>query len=328
MRFSRIAPAFLAGALAFGGLTQPALAGGADLALLPSTGAFLVHIDMERMRGSAFYKEIVAPMLKTPNFVREMNEARTKLGFDPINDLNTFTMVVTPPGGFGAPEALMVMEGKVNKENMIAMAVKEAKAVKGEYNGVELWATAPGGEDVGLAFVGGKALIGHQKMVREAIDGSKGKPAANAQMLALTKTVNQTADLWFIGTVPESARAEMAKGNPAMGDVKTVRGSLDLSKGLAVVISVGASASGAKAMADMIQAATKLDPQTEPMMAQMGLLPVIKKLKVEAKGDDLNVGLDLDTADVNRLKMLVGMVSAMGGAGAPPMPMEMPAEQK
>jgi hypothetical protein len=61
------------------------------------------------------------------------------------------------------------------------------------------------------------------------------------------------------------------------------------------------------------------------MMAQMGLAPMLQKLSVKAVGSDLNVGLDLNDAEVSKLQMMVQMMmmmagGAQGGKMAPPPP--------
>jgi hypothetical protein len=56
-----------------------------------------------------------------------------------------------------------------------------------------------------------------------------------------------------------------------------------------------------------------------------------KKLIATAKGKDVNVAIDLDEADVARLKTMIGMLAAMGGmgggGGAPGMMMPPPTQQ-
>ena len=319
MRFNVFAPALLASAVAFCGLTRQAEAGGAELALLPGSGNVLMHIDLARLRGSAFYKEILSPLLQNPNFQREMNEAKTELGFDPVNDINSLTVLMNPPSGNGDEEALIVVDGKVNRDTLIAKATTEGKATKAAHNGVDLWAAPANEDDMAISFVGGKTLIGKQAFVKEAIDASKGKGSLNATLKGLVDGVNKGGDIWFVANVSDGIRAELAKGNPMAKDLKSVTGSIDFAKGVAVNLAVESTAETAKAMAGMIQQSLKVDPQTEPMMQQMGLLPVVQKLKVEAKGATLNIGLDLDTNDVNKLKMLAGMMGAgmMGGGAAP-----------
>ena len=165
MRFNVFAPALLASAEAFCGLTRSAQAGGAELALLPDTGSMLLHVDLARLRGSAFYKEVVAPVLQNPNFQREMNEAKTELGFDPVNDINSLTVLMNPPTGQGSEEALIVVDGQVNRDTLIAKATTEGKAAKSAHNGIDLWAAPANEDDMALTFVGGKTLIGDRKSV-------------------------------------------------------------------------------------------------------------------------------------------------------------------
>jgi hypothetical protein len=148
----------------------------------------------------------------------------------------------------------------------------------------------------------------------------KGGGAAGQKGM-LGKT-NQTADIWFVANLPPELQKQMAMGNPMAKGISAMRGSLDFAKGINLKMSVTTpnakqmEAEASKALAEALK---------EPMMAQMGLAPMLQKLSVKAVGSDLNVGLDLNDAEVSKLQMMVQMMmmmagGAQGGKMAPPPP--------
>ncbi|MEZ4468439.1 MAG: hypothetical protein R3F60_21615 [bacterium] len=303
MRVRSLASTVLAGALVLAGLSTPAFAGGADLKLVPSDSAGVVHVDLSRFRSSSLYKEVLAGFVQAPQVQQQMQAAKAELGFDPINDLDSITIIGGAAMGPGNEDALIIVAGKIDQKKLVAMAEKDGGAKPAEYAGVKYWASTKN-EDMAIAFIGDKVALGKHSLVKGAIDGK----GPGADLAGLLKQVNQGGDLFFAGKIPAGAGGALAAADPMFKDLKSIRGSLDFAKGMSVSVALTASPAAATAMAAKMQEGLKPDPASEPMMQQMGIAPIVQKLKVEAKGDTVMIGLDLTPEEVNRLKMLAGML--------------------
>ena len=262
-----------------------AQAGDAEMSLVPQGSAMVLHVNMERLRSSSFYKTIILGLLNSPAMKMQIDMAKKQAGFDPINDLKSLTIVAPANMGAGA-EPLVILDGKIDAKAIAEKAGKSAQVTPAK----------------------GRVLIGKADSIAAA---QKGGGAAGLKGL-LSKT-NQKADVWFVANLPPELQAQMAQGNPMAKGLKTMRGSLDFGKGLNLKVSMDtpmakkASEEAAKAMAQALK---------EPMMTQMGLAPMLQKLQVKAVGNELNVDLDLDESEVKKLQMMAQMMMMMAGGGA------------
>ena len=265
-----------------------AQAGDAEMSLVPQGSAMVLHVNMERLRSSSFYKTIIAGLLNSPPIKMQIDMAKKQAGFDPINDLKSLTVVAPAKMGSGE-EPLVILDGKVDAKVIAEKAGKSAQVTP----------------------VKGRVLIGKANSIAAA---QKGGGAAGLK--ALLGQTNQKADLWFVAQLPPELQQQMAQGNPMAKGLKTMRGSLDFSKGLNLKVAFDtpmakqAADEAAKAIAQALK---------EPMMTQMGLAPMLQKLQVKAVGNDLKVDLDLNEGEVQKLQMMANMMMMMaGGGGAAP----------
>lgn len=326
MRSRSLASSVLVSALVLAGLSTQATAGGADLKLVPADTAGVLHVDLARFRSSSLYKDVLAGFIQAPQIQSQMAVAKAQLGFDPINDIDSVTIIGGAKLVGGKEDALFIVAGKLDQGKLTKLASEAGGATQVEHAGVKYWATDPK-EDMAIAFIDGKLALGRHALVKGAIEGK----GPGATLAALLKEVNQGGDLFFAGAIPAEAGAALAAADPSLKDLKSVRGSIDFAKGLSLNIAIAASAASATAIAGKMQTALKPDPAAAPMMQQMGIAPMIEKLKVEAKGDTVVIGLDLTPEEVNRLKMLAGMLGmamqAQQMKGAPPAPPAPPAKK-
>lgn len=278
----------LAAVAAVMSLPVAAQAGDADLSLVPADSAMVLHVNLAKFRGSTFYKTIVANLLNAPPVKMQIEAAQKEMGFNPTTDLDSITIVAPKNMGQPGSEPLVMLEGKT----------LDAAAIGAKVNK----------QSIKVAAVKGRLLLGETASVDAAQKGG-GAAALNAQ---LAKT-NQKADLWFVADLPPALQQQMAMGNPMAKDMKSMRGSIDFSKGLNLDMAVNtpmakqAEAEAAKGIAKALQ---------EPMVTQMGLAPMLQKLSVKANGNDLAVGLDLNDAEVGKLQMMAQMMFMMAGGAA------------
>lgn len=256
----------------------------AEMSLVPQGSAMVLHVNMERLRSSSFYKTILSGLLNSPALKMQIDTAKNQAGFDPINDLKSLTIVAPAKIGQGE-EPLVILDGKIDAKKIAEKAGKSAQVTPAK----------------------GRVLIGKANSVAAA---QKGGGAAGLKSL-LSKT-NQKADLWFVANLPPELQKQMAQGNPMAKGLKSMRGSLDFAKGLKLKVALDtpmakkAADEAAKAVAQALK---------EPMMTQMGLAPMLQKLQVKAVGNVLNVDLDLNEGEVKKLQMMAQMMMAMTGGG-------------
>lgn len=271
-----------------------AQANDAEMSLVPQGSAMVLHVNMERLRSSSFYKTILSGLLNSPALKMQIDMAKKQAGFDPINDLKSLTIVAPAKIGQGE-EPLVILDGKIDAKKIAEKAGKSAQVTPAK----------------------GRVLIGKANAVAAA---QKGGGAAGLKAL-LGKT-NQKADLWFVANLPPELQKQMAQGNPMAKGLKSMRGSLDFAKGLKLKVALDtpmakkAAEEAAKAVAQALK---------EPMMTQMGIAPMLQKLEVKAVGNVLNVDLDLNEGEVKKLQMMAQMMMMMTGGGggskmAPPAP--------
>lgn len=265
-----------------------AQAGDAEMSLVPQGSAMVLHVNMERLRSSSFYKTILSGLINSPAIKGQIEMAKKQAGFDPINDLKSLTIVAPAKMGAGE-EPLVILDGNIDAKKIAEKAGKSAQVTPAK----------------------GRVLIGKANSISAA---QKGGGAAGLKAL-LSKT-NQKADVWFVANLPPELQKQMAQGNPMAKGLKSMRGSLDFGKGLNLKVALDtpmakkAADEAGKAMAQALK---------EPMMTQMGIAPMLQKLQVKAVGNQLNVDLDLNEGEVKKLQMMAQMMMMMaGGAAAPP----------
>ncbi|MGK0362802.1 MAG: hypothetical protein ACI9U2_005124 [Bradymonadia bacterium] len=264
-----------------------AQASDAEMSLVPQGSVMVLHVNMERLRSSAFYKTIIVGLLNSPAIKMQIDMAKKQAGFDPINDLKSLTIVAPAKMGSGE-EPLVILDGKIDAKILAEKAGESAQVMPAK----------------------GRVLIGKANSIAAAQKGG----GATALKALLSKT-NQKADVWFVANLPPAMQKQMAEGNPMAKGLKTMRGSLDFSKGLNLKVALDtpmakkAAEEAAKAMAQAVK---------EPMMTQMGIAPMLQKLQVKAVGNVLNVDLNLNDGEVKKLQMMAQMMMMMAGGGASP----------
>lgn len=302
-RFCSVALAVAALAL----FATPALADNGTNALkaAPANTVMALHFNAKRLSKSPLFQEVMAQAKQTQDVKKGLAEMEAKLGFNPERDLEGVTVLVpTDISGGGKPT--IIVTGSFN----VAKAEAEIKGDK------KFTIKTLGGQK---AYVGkdGMAMVFSKSRVvfapAEAIGNvvlSKGGVAA---LSSLSNTVDRSKDVWFAANIDDKMRQSMG-ANPMIKDLKTLRGSLDLAKGLGLNLNVGvATAATATNLAKMGQ--MQLDQGAkDPAMGAMGMGGFISKIAIAAKGTDVAVDLNLNQAEVNQLKMMAMMMTGMGAA--------------
>ena len=281
------------------------------LKLLPAGAAGVVHVDLERMRGSVVFQELYKLLSANPAFQQGKAKLKADLGLDIDRDLHGATLVID--GKTGQP--VVIINGKFDQKKIAAIAKKEGKAKRVKHKGVGYWL---GKDKQGIAFVGGRLVVGRASQVKAVIDAHKGKRLkAKGKAMQLIKKTDQGKDVWAVIHMTKKFRKNM-KGQDAER-VRTVRAHLDLAKGLALrVVAVTEDA----AVAKKIVAGVKKNlgqAKANPGFMAMGIAQLIGKVKAKAKAKGIHLSVNWDQQDIAKAKMFLTMASAMMQArGAPP----------
>src|SRR5262249_46053257 len=147
-------------------------------------------------------------------------------------------------------------------------------------------------EDMQAVFLDPSTLcIGGKSWIRKMVDLSASKGESVKQNEAVQVLINKVkADLavWIAGVVPAG------KGTlPTGGEMKTIALNMDFAAGLAANVYAGvASAADATKLTTETQSQLTQAKQN-PMMAMMGLGPIIDGTKIVAEGSSMHVTVAL-----------------------------------
>ena len=291
---------------------SPALAGnGKDqLKSVPKDVGGVLVVNVEQLTKSALFQDLFKMVTAAPQAQASLNEFKTKLGADPLTAVKTFT-IGFPPDLQGPGLALLQITADIGK---IEKAATESGLNGGKetYQGATLLKSAGDSGGGAMGLTAGQLFLGKLEQVKAALDAAKGKGASVEKNAPLAKLIGGAPtgnDVWFAAVV------DGKKATGEMAHAKTIRGGLDLEKGVDLQLVVTMDA---KAEADKLAAETKASleqAKSQPQAKMMGLDAIASKISINAKGNDLEIKVPLDEADVNKLKATIGMMMMMAGAG-------------
>ena len=279
---------------------------GADaVKLIPDGADAIGGVNLKSVTGSELYKTYAE---KIPD--DGLNEFKTALEGCNLKMENLEAVVVGMSPETEDFSAVIVGEGIGNKENAVCI-VNKMKEKSGETDKAEV--TTVDGKDVieaedGRMFLVSENMValaskGWQDKVAELIDG-KGKAAIDGSAKDLYSKADPKAAMWFLATVPAEMGEQAAGFAEKASAMKSFVGKVDLSGGLAVELIAGfgddAAATGA---------AEELNGMVEQFgpMAGEELAGVVKSVKIEAKGSDLNLGMTATMDDIAAAAKMAGM---------------------
>ncbi|PRP94905.1 hypothetical protein ENSA7_77280 [Enhygromyxa salina] len=280
-------------------LVLPACKGGASadaVKLIPDEAEFIVGLNPKTITGSDLYKEFSSEFEKEDDF-KEAMKAFEDCGLKPTE----FDAVVIGASQTEDFVAVIVGDG-IGEDDNASCVIKNIQKMSGEEEAAEV--SKEDGKKV-IQFTDGRAYLVNKNMmalsttawedkVGELIDG-KGTPAIENGKKDLYGKVDAKAAVWFIADVPAELAGMAAMAAPEATAVKTVAGSVDLSKGVALDFIAGfGDEAKAKATADKIQEMFDgLKGQAPPELAG-----VVESVKIEASGPDVKVGVSASMDDI------------------------------
>ncbi len=169
----------------------------------------------------------------------------------------------------------------------------------------------------------GHTIIGSKARLLKSIDEVKANGALAGSLAAASNSRDAKSQLWVFGKPPSSPQM-----GPMAGQIKSMAGHVDFSSGIRAQFNVVGDPNFVKMMSATL-GMQKQAASNHPMVASMGLGPMLQKVTIKDQKNTLGVAINLNDADVNKLKTIANMImmsQAMKGSGAAPgaMPGAMP----
>lgn len=280
-------------------LVLPACKGGANadaVKLIPDEAEFIIGLNPKTITSSEVYKQFATELEGEDDF-KEAMSAFKDCGLEPTE----FDALVV--GANQAEEFVAVIVGEgIGEDDNASCVIKNIQKMSGEEEVAEV--TKEDGKKV-IQFTDGRAYLVNKNMlalattawedkVGELIDG-KGTPSIENSKKDLYAKVDSKAAVWFIAEVPAEMAGMAAMAAPEASEVKTVAGSVDLSKGAAIDFVAGFD-SDDKATA----VATKIQEMFDAVKgeAPKEIAGVVESVKIEASGSDVKFAVSASMEDI------------------------------
>jgi hypothetical protein len=289
--------------LAVSVLVLPACKGGASadaVKLVPNEAEFIIGMNPKAIGESELYKSFSSEFQKEDDF-KQMVAIFEDCGLKPFE----FDALVVGANQGGEFVAIISGSG-VGKKDEASCVIKNVQKQAGDEQIADV--VKEGGKNV-INFTDGRAYLVNDNMlalattswqdaVGELIDG-KGTPAVENNKKDLMGKVDTQKAVWFVAQVPAELAGMAALAGPALTEVKSVAGSLDFSKGLALDFVAGFDAEDkAKGAADAIQGLFDMGKGQAPDE----LKGMTESVKIEASGNDVKLSASASMADINAIK--------------------------
>ena len=264
--------------------------------LVPDGAEFMASANLKKLAKSPIYKDAKSKMRNDPEVRRTLDGLDAcKLGLD---DLERVTI-----GGSRNDEFVMIVEGDgIGSSAMLTCVAKQlapktpasmfAPAVSGCISGLDM------GDGAGFVLDRRHLVFvskGWKGKVQKRLGGS-GRAASNGSLKSAVRNARRAAPLWFAVDVKQPIDTGMGKY-----DIDGVGGGVDLSRGLHLDLAAHfRSSSEAGQLRQELEGYRAMALMMGPSMG----IPadVIQNVKVEGKGADLGLSVDLTESQIKQLE--------------------------
>ena len=284
-----------------------------ELKYMPKDTTFVIQFDLAKVQTTKLFKEVVAGH---PAFGKMISEAKRELGINPLKAIKTVTM------GFGkqaGPQDMSIVLDTALDPTKAPLNKPHVK--KKNHKGQAYYDLGKGGA---ATVIAGHTIIGSSARLLKTIDEMKTNGALASFLAASSKSRDAKAQLWVFGKPPMNPGM-----GPMAGQIEGLTGHVDFSAGIRAQFNVAGNENFVKMMAATIGMQKQM-ASNHPMVKSMGLESMLQKVTVSDKGKKMAVAINLNDADVAKLKNIINMMMASqammnqapGGAapGAIPMP--------
>jgi hypothetical protein len=261
-----------------------------------------VFVDMQRMQKSKTFTDLYSFAQMNPGFKNDLKSIKDKFGIDPFKDLNTVLIHLQIADNKTPPASLMKITGNFDVQKIMAGFNQDGKTfTKETLNGKTFYIDTPA--DTAIWIQPKMALLGKTDRLRAILQDMSLVDQTFAHILAADST-NQ--DMVIKLDLNQNLLAEMRQKNPQFANFPKSLVQVNMASGLNLHIEAqGTEEQPTKMLVSQVQMGIQAALKS-PQAAMFGAL--IKKFKVANQGAQLTLDLPLDQADVDRLKMLAGLL--------------------
>lgn len=281
------------------------------LGILPRNTSLVASWNVARSRLSPVGGQLV-DILADGNIISgTVQRLRKSMGLDWSRDVDT---VVLGLGAEGSPAAQLVVliEGRVDQQKLVAAAQKEPGFRGMIHRGVDYYQTGK----AEIAFLDGYWVTARRGAMPRIIDASRGQQASargNKPLMDLLQSVNVGTDLWCVASVPKDMRGALA-ADTGSWTLNTVAASVDLKKRVRVRVRLGLS--DRAAVIEVGEWVRARGPTNETIQA-MGLSAAVRGVSLSRRDDSLTLTLTITEDDMVTLKRYLRELAAQrAGAGS------------
>jgi hypothetical protein len=287
------------------GFTQVQAKDLTPLKFFPSNGNFLVQVDVQHIQNTQTFKDLYTFYISNPTNQKDMNEFKENFSIDPLKDIDHVTFHVTAEDK-GNADFLAVIKGKFNQDKLIPAVEKAWGKLKKDKINQALVLSSEAQKEKSVALVDQFLILGSEDAVKAAIN--KTTPFTSALAPMLSQIPDGALDIWMAIAMNKKMQDELKQNNPMAGEFDTIISTIDMSTGFHFIIKALANNENAsKSVADMMNA--QLQEFLKSPNAMM-FASFLSKIKIIAKGKELEINWPLDQQAVNQIKGLIGMFMA------------------
>ena len=279
----------------------------------------LVGVDVRSIRQSAAGKSLDKSLsqvslglmsLPAMQFLRDIDQvlisAPDEKKTAPVNQ------AVKTPGNMAKSAALIILTGHFPAGHLQSLLRGPSHA----YNGVEVYASSPGGVNSGIALLNENTLLmGDANSIHGAIDRSQRSNRSPSPLLVRAASLAAGNDLWVLATALPSMRPP-AGFQPAglnlqsiVSELRGVEAGIAFRDGMKLAINLSTNdARMASKWVDLLTA--KLRSAMEGKLDAQQSAELFHKLDISAEGNQIRVKFALSPAELERAVLLARQMNA------------------
>jgi hypothetical protein len=287
--------------------------------LVRPDAAFLLGVDIRAIRQSAAGKSLDKSlsqasmgMMSLPalQFLRDIDQVL--LSAPGEKKLAPKAQAVKKPGVAANSPVLIILTGHFSAAHMQSLL----HGVHRTYNGVQIYASSPGGVNSEMALLNESTLLfGDSDSLRGAIDRSQRSNLSPSPLLKRAASLAPGNDIWFLATAPPSMFPH-AGFQPAGVNLQTMASEIrGIEAGVAfrdgLKLAVNLTTKDAESASKVVRSITaKLHSSMEGQVDAQQAAEFLRKLDIAAEGNQIRVKLAMSQAEMDRAVALAQKMNA------------------
>lgn len=275
------------------------------LKFFPSNGNFLIQIDVQHIQNTQTFKDLYAFVVANPGNQEDIKKFKAEFEIDPLKDIDFITFHVSAETK-DSSDFLAVIQGRFNQDKVIQAVEKTWTQTKKEKVGSALMVYSETQKDKSAAFVDGFLILGSQESVKQAV--TKTTPFSSALTPLIGQIPKTPLDIWMAVAINKNMQTELKQNNPMAGDFDAVLSTIDMTAGLNLLVKATANNE-----TTILNASNQMNASLQEFLKSpnaMMFASFLSKLKINAKGKELDIQWNLDQQAMNQIKTILSMFLA------------------